>query len=196
MTALGICCFTKARTLGCLARSSVLTAFAGFALASANAQTAASTVPKTQLPVGQGAYNWLYQAGLTCGAGVSTSQAAIKPTVQCGGLLTMTPFFEFEVGAMGPQASQSQVSGYLSTNLWIPLRGLRDSPKTRAIPFLSGGYTRMFETGHALDYGAGYAYPLDHDQSIRFEARDYWTFSNPRQHNVIFRVVWLVGLPD
>jgi hypothetical protein len=54
----------------------------------------------------------------------------------------------------------------------------------------------MFETGHALDYGVGYAYPIDGSHSIRLDARDYWTFTNPTQHNVLLRVVWLVGIPD
>jgi hypothetical protein len=30
--------------------------------------------------------------------------------------------------------------------------------------------------------------------SIQFEVRDYWAFSNPNQHNVAFRLVWLAGL--
>jgi hypothetical protein len=31
---------------------------------------------------------------------------------------------------------------------------------------------------------------------VQFEARDYWTLEHPDQHNVVFRVVWMVGLPD
>jgi hypothetical protein len=54
----------------------------------------------------------------------------------------------------------------------------------------------MFETGHAVDYGLGYAHPVDSAHSVQFEVRDYWAFSNPSQHNVVFRVVWLLGLPD
>jgi hypothetical protein len=54
----------------------------------------------------------------------------------------------------------------------------------------------MFETGHALDYGLAYAHTIDETHSIQFEVRDYWAFSNPNQHNVVFRVVWLVGIPD
>jgi hypothetical protein len=171
------------------------------ALAGCSVATAAQPAPPmlpgaSPAPIGQGAYNYFYQSGLICGAGASTSHIATRPTVQCGGMLTMTPFFELEAGVMGPQSSASYVSGYLSTNLWIPLRSLQYSPKRRGLPFVSGGYTRMFETGHAMDYGIGYSHPLDESHSIRFEARDYWTFSNPHQHNVIFRFVWLVGLPD
>ncbi|MGB7546683.1 MAG: hypothetical protein WBM14_02960 [Terracidiphilus sp.] len=54
----------------------------------------------------------------------------------------------------------------------------------------------MFETGHALDYGVAFAKPIDSSHSIQFEVRDYWTFANPSQHNVVCRLVWLVGSPD
>jgi len=64
------------------------------------------------------------------------------------------------------------------------------------VPLVVGGYTRMFETGHALDYGVAFAKPIDRSHSIQFEVRDYWAFANPNQHNIVFRVVWLVGLPD
>jgi hypothetical protein len=68
--------------------------------------------------------------------------------------------------------------------------------KMHGVPLIVGGYTRMFETGHALDYGVAFAKTVDSTHSIQFEARDYWAFANPNQHNVVFRVVWLVGLPD
>ena len=161
------------------------------------AQTTTPPATKAVEPsIGQGAYNYLYQAGLTCGTGASTSRTGTVPTVLCGGLFTITPFFEIEAGVIGPQSTASLVSGYISTNAWVPLQTLKDSPDKSGLLFAAGGYTRMFETGHALDYGIGYAHPLDPTHSIRFEARDYWVFSNPRQHNVVFRIVWLVGLPD
>jgi hypothetical protein len=139
-----------------------------------------------------GSYSYAYQFGLACGAGASYSSIATKPTVQCGGL-TICPLMEFEAGVMGPQATQSLVSGYLTANVWAPL----GHPGSKhGVPIVTGGYTRMFETGHALDYGVGYAYPIDGSHSIRLDARDYWTFTNPTQHNVLLRVVWLVGIPD
>jgi hypothetical protein len=143
-----------------------------------------------------GAYNYLYQAGLVCGAGATTSPVSTKPTVQCGGLFTMFPFFNIETGVMGPQANRSAVSGYLSTNFFVPAMSLQKVGKLHGVPLIVGGYTRMFETGHALDYGVAYAHTIDESHSIQFEVRDYWAFSNPSQHNVVFRVVWLVGIPD
>jgi hypothetical protein len=168
---------------------SLLTGIAG-----AQNQPAVPAKPTTP-PTSIGAYNWLYRAGLVCGAGASTSPVATKPTVQCGGILGF-PFFDLETGVMGPQANQSAVSGYLSANLWFPLIPQKDWNNKYGIPLVVGGYTRMFETGQALDYGLAYAHPIDNSHSIQFEVRDYWAFSNPSQHNVVFRIVWLVGLPD
>jgi hypothetical protein len=131
------------------------------------------------------------RAGLTCGGGATTSSVATKPMAQCGGLLGIG-VLDIEAGVMGPQANRSSVSGYLSTNLWLPL----DFKSTRGTPVVVGGYTRMFETGHALDYGLAYARPINDSHFIQFEVRDYWAFANPNQHNVVFRVAWLLGLPN
>jgi hypothetical protein len=164
-------------------------------IAHAQDQPAASTTPATA-PRSLGAYaGYLYRAGLTCGAGASTSTAASKPTAQCGGVLGLG-FFDLETGVMGPQANRSPVSGYLSTNFLVPLIPLKDLGNKHGVPLIVGGYTRMFETGHALDYGVAFAKPLDGSHSIQFEVRDFWAFSNPNQHNVVYRVVWLVGVPD
>lgn len=156
------------------------------------AQTLPAAMAKRPAPsAGRGAFEYLYRAGLVCGAGASYDVTATKPTVQCGGLFAVD-LFELEAGVMGPETSHSTVSGYLSTNLVFPLGTL----KNRGVPLVVGGYTRMFETGSGVDYGLGYAHPVDSTHSVQFEVRDDWLFSNPHQHNVVFRVVWLVGLPD
>ena len=157
-------------------------------------QSKTPSQPKPSSP-GLGAYEWWARAGLTCGAGASISDIAGKPAAQCGALFGL-PYFDLETGIMGPQAHRSSASGYLSANGWIPLYAMKDAARLPGVPLVTGGYTRMFETGHALDYGFAYAHPIDDEHSIQFEVRDYWTFANPDQHNVVFRVVWLVGLPD
>jgi hypothetical protein len=161
------------------------------------AQTQPAVPPKTpNLPLSEGAYgNWLFQAGVMCGAGASTSSIATKPTGQCGGLLSF-PFFDLEAGALGPQTTSSAVSGYLSTNLWIPLTHLQDLGNKLGVPLAVGGYTRVFGTENALNYGVAYAHPVDISHSIQVELRDYWAFSSPHQHDVVFRIVWLIGIPD
>lgn len=161
------------------------------AMACAQTQTSPATTHTPDSP-GLGAYEWNDRAGLTCGAGASESSASVKPTVQCGGLFTILPFLDLEAGVTGPQANRSAISGYLSTDVVLPL----GPPIKRGLPLVVGGYTRMFETGNALDYGLAFARPIDSSHSIQFEVRDYWANANPDQHNIVFRVVWLIGLPD
>ena len=157
-----------------------------------HAQTAAKAWPDG----GLGAYNYLYRGGLVCGGGASHSDVRTNPTVQCGAVLSMPPFFDLEFGVMGPQANRSNISGYLSTNFVAPLPSTKRFTKTIGMPIAICGYTRMFETGHALDYGVALARPIDSSRSVQFEARDYVAFATPTQHNVVLRVAWIVGVPD
>jgi hypothetical protein len=183
-------------TSACPIGQSIATIFlTGLLIGIAGGQTPPGVTAKAATtPPSAGAYDWFGRVGLACGTGASISTVALKPTIQCVGVFSM-PFFEVETGVMGPQANQSSVSGYLSTNLWIPIP-LQQRGNEHGVPLVVGGYTRMFETGHALDYGLAYAHPIDNSHSIQFELRDYWAFSNPSQHNVVFRMVWLLGLPD
>jgi hypothetical protein len=168
------------------------TLVAVFLSATALAQTQAPPAPAlAPEPTGAGAYNWPIRGGVMCGVGASESAVAVKPTAQCGAMFTFLPFIDTEVGVMGPQANRSPISGYWSTNVDLPL--MQPSKVKRGLPLLVGGYTRMFETGNALDYGFAFARPIDFFHSIQFEARDYWVDANPTQHNVVFRIVWLIG---
>jgi hypothetical protein len=172
----------NANILGGLCLTLSLTGVAG-------AQSMPPSAPTPRSAATSGAYDYWAHAGLTCGTGASAAATSSKPTVQCGALADVG-FFQLEAGVMGPQARQSNASGYLSANLYAPLF------VPHGVALIEGGYTRMFETGHALDYGVGYARALDASHSLQFEVRDYWEFSNAHQHNVVFRVVWLVGVPD
>jgi hypothetical protein len=142
-----------------------------------------------------GDYDWLYRVGVVCGGGASESSAATKPSGQCGGILGLG-FFDLEAGAMSPTANHNAVTGYLSTNLWIPLVPWRDLGNKHGIPVAVGGYTQMFGTSNALNYGVAYAYPVNESHSVQFEVRDYWTIASPSQHNVVFHVAWLLCMPD
>lgn len=140
-----------------------------------------------------------YTAGAFCGSGASTSTAGIKPTFGCGAGLSFAPYPVFvELGVMGPQANRSNYSGYVSLDGHIPLA----RTTTTYLPIAIVGYSRLFETGHALDYGISLAMPrwgkdkADIDKSMRIELRDYWTFANPSQHNVMLRVGWMVTMSD
>ena len=128
-------------------------------------------------------------AGVFCGAGSSTSFLATKPTFGCGAGFSFIPLpfpLYTEVGVMGPQAHRSNVSGYVSLDTSLPLARTTGP----LLPEVLFGYSRLFETGHAFDYGVALVVPRsgDHQTDLRFELRDYWTFANPDQHNVMLRV--------
>jgi hypothetical protein len=163
-------------------------------LACAQSQPTAPAKAATPSP-SYGAYSYFARAAWVCGAGASNSAVTTKPTVQCGGIFS-GPFFEFEAGVMGPVTSQSNVSGYLSTNLFFLLAPWKDMGNRHGFPLAVGGYTHMFQTCNALNYGLAFAHPIDKYHSIQFEVRDYWEYSNPGQHNVVLRIAWLTGIDD
>ncbi len=168
----------------------------------ATAQTEpSSTLPDTPgaAPAAQPAWHsppkdsYLYGAGGFCGIGASTSLVATKPTFGCGAGMTLLPLPIFiEFGVMGPQANRSYLSGYLSLDGNIPLA----RTTVKYLPLAVVGYSRLFETGHALDYGIAVAMPRftkpKDESSMRIELRDYYTFASPTQHNVMLRIGWMV----
>jgi hypothetical protein len=106
------------------------------------------------------------------------------------------PIF-FEVGIMAPQANRSNFSAYISVDGNIPIA----PPTIKYLPLAIVGYSRLFETGHALDYGLALALPRftkhrDDSKSLRIELRDYLTFANPTQHNVMLRIGWMSEVSD
>ena len=141
---------------------------------------------------------WPAYAGLFCAAGASTSPAASKPAVGCGAGFTFfhLPLF-VEFGVMGPQANRSYVSGYLSLDASLALA----RTSAHYFPLAIVGYSRLFETGHAFDYGLALVLPRarGHESDfsrVRLELRDYWTFANPNQHNVVLRFGWVSPVTD
>ena len=146
---------------------------------------------KNAKPKGPGSYT--ARLGYFCGSGVSMNATQQSPTVGCGAGMTLVPIPIFlEFGVMGPQVNRSYMSGYMSVDGTVPL--IRTKKNTEVQGLL--GYTRFFETGHALDYGLSYSFPMpgsnkDSTGSMRIELRDYYTFANPDQHNIMLRLGWM-----
>jgi len=134
-----------------------------------------------------------------CQGGVSVSSMAKKPTVGCGGEL-VGAFYNMELGVMGPQANRSELSGFASFGGFVPLYYPKRENKSQVplLPFAQFGYTRMFDTGHAVDYGIGLIVPPKKGSNHGFvlEAKDYYVFSNPNQHNVVIRIGWTFHIQD
>jgi hypothetical protein len=55
------------------------------------------------------------------------------------------------------------------------------------VPFAAAGYTQLFGTGHAVNFGAGMDFRLSGKFALRLEARDYMGFT-PHEHSAAFRV--------
>jgi putative flippase GtrA len=159
-----------------------------------------SPVPKPTTPADHGnpSASYLYNVGVFCGAGAGTSTRTNIPTTGCGAGFTFVPTLVFvEVGMMAPQANRSYLSGYISLDGSIPLA----RTTMKYLPLAIVGYSRLFETGHSLDYGLALALPRskkhsDYGKSLRIELRDYCTFANPTQHNVMIRVGWMEEMAD
>jgi len=169
-------------------------------ISSSSSQT---TIPFPEAPKAQPtyfpdhSYTYIYNLGVFCGIGATTSPTSTKPTTGCGVGGTMVPLPVFlEVGVMAPQANRSNITGYVSIDGRIPLA----LPSTKYMPQAIFGYSRLFETGHALDYGLALALPRfkdpDDADSLRVELRDYWTFANPAQHNIVLRIGWMIPEND
>lgn len=170
-----------------------------------SSQTEQSTLPQAPNPQTtkqQSKYDpaggYFYDAGVFCGSGASTSSVTTKPTFGCGAGMTFVPIPIFvEFGIMGPQANRSYLSGYISVDGTIPIyRG-----KSFYVPAAIVGYSRLFETGHALDYGLALYTPRlgkhkDSTKHLRIELRDYYTFASPNQHNIMLRIGWMSEIFD
>ena len=62
-------------------------------------------------------------------------------------------------------------------------------PHGSVYPFLTGGYTRMFATGNAVNFGLGVDFGKDeYKRIVRIELRDYYLFTGPQQHVLSLRV--------
>lgn len=162
---------------------------------SATLPTRPSTALSERDKVPAGAFDNLFRVSVMCGLGASTSTLSTKPAAICGFGFNMLPMLVTEFGIMAPQANRSYLSAYMSNDLVLHV-----APKAtrnwRGHPIVLGGYTRMFETGHAIDFGVGYEFHRDDMTSLSFELRDYYTFANPTQHNVFLRVGYVTQARD
>jgi hypothetical protein len=100
------------------------------------------------------------------------------------------PFgFLLEGGYTGPVNDLVNGSALFSINYVAQFLAARHKPLTA---FATAGYTRLFGTGNALNYGGGInVYIKDQERAIRFEVRDYFRISGAREHSVAFRIGYL-----
>lgn len=166
-------------------------------------KTARTSVVKTEAAPYR---NAIYSAGIFCGMGGSLSANKAAMGGNCGLGFSLIPQLTWEeAGVMGLSRQRAVYSSYLTSDLTLPL--IFDTAHSgyqthKVIPYAFAGYTRLFELGHAMDYGGGADIGLrqknedDYKKSLRVEVRDYWIYSNPSQHNPTIRVGMVVWIPD
>jgi hypothetical protein len=98
----------------------------------------------------------------------------------------------FEAGAAVPWSNLNSSSAILSVD-YSAAWSLDKSQ--RFLPFATLGYSRLFGTGNAMNFGVGLDYRLSHIRAIRVEARDYWV-PERSTHDVALRVGWVLYLQD
>lgn len=148
------------------------------------------------------------------GAGMNATQQNSRGEVQTGASFDEAPpgswgGFLFEGGYVGPWANLHEGSAFASAD-YMASWSLSQKAKGRTasgqpywsdrgwkvLPFARAGYTRLFGTGNAVNFGGGFDYRFSHTHAIRVEAVDYYSFSTHPQHNVALRIGFVIYLRD
>jgi hypothetical protein len=135
-------------------------------------------------------------AGVTTGPQVGGLQYGasfeVAPPVRHG----QFPFgFLLEGGYIGPLnslRSPSSGAALFSANYLVAFH--RKFKSIDALPFVTGGYTRLFGTGNAVNYGGGVDLVVKPNRAVRFEVKDYLRLSGPKEHDVALRIGWVIYL--
>jgi len=92
---------------------------------------------------------------------------------------------QFELGVVGPLQGGHPIDGLASMDAMFAGK----VPHRRLYPFLNVGYSRMFATGNAANFGLGFDFGKhEYKRIVRIELRDYYLFTGPRQHVVGLRI--------
>jgi hypothetical protein len=113
-------------------------------------------------------------------SGVTAGLFHVKPLTSGAGVAPV-----LELGLIGPIPHGHSADGMVSLN------GVFETflPNSNALPFLTAGFTRIFATGNALNFGIGFDHGIGKsDRMIRFELRDYYQVSGTQQHLIVLRV--------
>lgn len=135
---------------------------------------------------------------LFAGGGVTATSNQSVGSMQFGGSFgesvpNQWKGLSLEGGYILPWSRPKSGSAIFSANY---VASWQSKAKPRLLPFATIGYSRLFGTGNALNYGGGIDCLLSGKRALRLEVRDYQAFTHPQQHNVAFRVGWIFYLYD
>ncbi|HET9180597.1 MAG TPA: hypothetical protein VFP59_00570 [Candidatus Angelobacter sp.] len=185
------------RNAGRTLLASQIRKFIGCALLALAASPAACQIQDPRLP----------NVALFGGMGITNANPsnAVHSSMQFGADLDQSaawsrshPMFPvgylFEGGYISPANSFSAGSAILSLN-YLGRFNFSDRPDPGVMTFLTGGYTRLFGTGNAINFGGGLEFKITDLTRIRVELRDY-RHSGPAEHNFAIRIALVKTLPD
>lgn len=95
--------------------------------------------------------------------------------------------FLLEGGYAGPWNSFSAGSALFSGN-YMAAFDFSSNSQPKYLPFVTGGYTRLFGTGNAVNFGGGMDLLRGNSLALRVELRDYLRVSGSAQHNLALRI--------
>jgi hypothetical protein len=95
--------------------------------------------------------------------------------------------FLLEGGYAGPWNRFSAGSAIFSANYMAAFDTTTDG-HPKFLPFITAGYTRLFETGNGVNFGGGIDFLHGGPLAVRLEVRDYLRVSGPTEHNFAVRI--------
>jgi hypothetical protein len=134
------------------------------------------------------------------GAGANLSQGHSQGAMQLGASFAVAPTNSWcgvllEGGYIGPWANLKTGSALFSANY---LARWKIGSDKKFIPFVTTGYSKLFDTANAINFGGGVDYQVNRTNAFRIEVRDYYAFAESRRQNVALRIGWVtyLDLPD
>jgi hypothetical protein len=95
--------------------------------------------------------------------------------------------FLLEGGYAGPWNRFSAGSAIFSAN-YLASFDTTSNAQPKYLPFVTGGYTRLFGTGNGINFGGGIDFLRASSFALRVELRDYLRVSGPTEHNLAIRI--------
>jgi hypothetical protein len=170
-------------------------------VAEARAQNQPATSPPDPYAKGAGtdcAYENIF-VGPSLSAGGNSEKVTFTGGVTIGQYFARTlgkgifPSPQFELGMVGPLPGGHPIDGFASVDAMFANK----IPHRHLYPSLTVGYSRMFVTGNAVNFGLGFDFGKHEDKRlVRVELRDYYLFSGPRQHVFGLRIGFGKFIPD